>query len=264
MELLRGATRGQASPRARNPCSLVAPNLAWDARRMSCVGSARDGGRRCGGSHGHSAASLCRRGPCRGWNRSSRGVKKSRAQEVLRKSHQLCRQAFETLSTRSKSMNTMPKRTIAIGDIHGSSTAQKALIEAIRPRPEDTIVTLGDYINRGPDSRGVLDLLIGLSRRCRLVRSWATTTQGSSRSGSGSIRLTGGSTSVIPTTSSDAPRQNSHNGPVIGPGQRNFVQPSGGRPPSCPLLPLRGLLFGGTRKCANVLCGQPIQEGIRQ
>src|SRR5919112_686175 len=60
-------------------------------------------------------------------------------------------------------------RTIAIGDIHGCSAALDALIDAIGPRPEDTIVTLGDYINRGPDSRGVLDRLIDLGRRCRLV-----------------------------------------------------------------------------------------------
>ena len=63
----------------------------------------------------------------------------------------------------------MPSRTIAIGDIHGCSVALDALLDAIRPRPEDTIVTLGDYINRGPDTRGVLDRLIDLSRRCRLV-----------------------------------------------------------------------------------------------
>jgi serine/threonine protein phosphatase 1 len=63
----------------------------------------------------------------------------------------------------------MKSRTIAIGDIHGCSAALDALLEAIRPRPEDTIVTLGDYINRGPDSRGVLDRLIKLNRRCRLV-----------------------------------------------------------------------------------------------
>ena len=34
---------------------------------------------------------------------------------------------------------------------------------------DDTIVTLGDYVDRGPESRGVLDTLIGLSDRCRLV-----------------------------------------------------------------------------------------------
>jgi serine/threonine protein phosphatase 1 len=63
----------------------------------------------------------------------------------------------------------MKSRTIAIGDIHGCSAALDALLEAIRPRLEDTIVTLGDYINRGPDSRGVLERLIDLTRRCRLV-----------------------------------------------------------------------------------------------
>jgi serine/threonine protein phosphatase 1 len=60
-------------------------------------------------------------------------------------------------------------RTIAIGDIHGCSTAFRTLIEAIDPRPEDTIVTLGDYIDWGPDSRRVIDLLIDLSSRCNLV-----------------------------------------------------------------------------------------------
>jgi serine/threonine protein phosphatase 1 len=63
----------------------------------------------------------------------------------------------------------MRQRTIAIGDIHGCSAALAALIDAVAPRPDDVLVTLGDYINRGPDSRGVLDLLIGLRSRCRLV-----------------------------------------------------------------------------------------------
>jgi len=63
----------------------------------------------------------------------------------------------------------MPGRTIAVGDIHGCSAALDALLDAIKPRPEDTIVTLGDYINRGPDTRGVLDRLIDLDRCCRLV-----------------------------------------------------------------------------------------------
>ena len=63
----------------------------------------------------------------------------------------------------------MPTRTIAIGDIHGCSAALEALLDALRPRPEDIIVTLGDYINRGPDSRGVLDRLIRLKHQCRLI-----------------------------------------------------------------------------------------------
>ena len=63
----------------------------------------------------------------------------------------------------------MSPRTIAIGDIHGCSAALDALLKAIQPRPEDCIVTLGDYINRGPDSRGVIERLIELKDRCRLV-----------------------------------------------------------------------------------------------
>lgn len=60
-------------------------------------------------------------------------------------------------------------RLIAIGDIHGCSAALEALIEAIDPTDTDVIVTLGDYVDRGPDTPGVLDLLIALRRRCRLV-----------------------------------------------------------------------------------------------
>ncbi len=60
-------------------------------------------------------------------------------------------------------------RTIAIGDIHGCSDALASLLRTIDPRPGDTIITLGDYVDKGHDSKGVLDMLIELSGRCRLV-----------------------------------------------------------------------------------------------
>ncbi|MGD9127892.1 MAG: metallophosphoesterase [Planctomycetia bacterium] len=60
-------------------------------------------------------------------------------------------------------------RTIAIGDLHGYLEAFNALLEIIRPGPDDTIVTLGDYFDRGPNSRGVLDRLIQLEKECHLV-----------------------------------------------------------------------------------------------
>jgi serine/threonine protein phosphatase 1 len=63
----------------------------------------------------------------------------------------------------------MAGRTIAIGDIDGCSLALSALIEAIRPEPGDTLVTLGDYINRGKDGPGVLTRLIALGEQCHLV-----------------------------------------------------------------------------------------------
>ena len=63
----------------------------------------------------------------------------------------------------------MKGRIIAIGDVHGCAAALRAILDRVAPRPQDTIVTLGDYVDRGPDSRGVLDLLIELGGRCQLV-----------------------------------------------------------------------------------------------
>jgi serine/threonine protein phosphatase 1 len=63
----------------------------------------------------------------------------------------------------------MPERLIAIGDIHGCLAALTAILEKIAPQPDDVLVTLGDYVDRGPDSRGVLELLIELQTKCRLV-----------------------------------------------------------------------------------------------
>lgn len=60
-------------------------------------------------------------------------------------------------------------RLIAIGDIHGCLAALQSILEAIAPGGEDTIITLGDYIDRGPDSRGVIDRLIQLQSSCRFV-----------------------------------------------------------------------------------------------
>ena len=63
----------------------------------------------------------------------------------------------------------MSNRVLAIGDIHGYTAALDALLEAIVPRKRDTIITLGDYVDRGPDVRGTIDRLIGLAKQCRLV-----------------------------------------------------------------------------------------------
>ena len=60
-------------------------------------------------------------------------------------------------------------RTIAIGDIHGCSDALASILRAINPKPDDTIITLGDYVDRGADSKGVLDMLIRLDGDCLLV-----------------------------------------------------------------------------------------------
>ncbi len=48
----------------------------------------------------------------------------------------------------------------AIGDIHGCLKALTDLIGQLPLKPEDEVVFLGDYIDRGPDSKGVLDYLL--------------------------------------------------------------------------------------------------------
>jgi len=63
----------------------------------------------------------------------------------------------------------MSGRLIAIGDIHGHAKALGALVEILGISAEDTLVTLGDYVDRGPDTKGVLDLLIALKGRCQLI-----------------------------------------------------------------------------------------------
>jgi serine/threonine protein phosphatase 1 len=63
----------------------------------------------------------------------------------------------------------MPSRTIAIGDVHGCAAALRAILELVEPRADDTIVMLGDCVDRGPDSRGVIDQLLALRERCHLV-----------------------------------------------------------------------------------------------
>jgi serine/threonine protein phosphatase 1 len=55
--------------------------------------------------------------------------------------------------------------TFAIGDIHGLATALERVLAQIRPRVTagDTVVFLGDYIDRGPDSRECIDQIIGFA-----------------------------------------------------------------------------------------------------
>lgn len=55
-------------------------------------------------------------------------------------------------------------RTLAIGDIHGCNTALTTLLRQVKPGPHDQIVFIGDYIDRGPASREVIDTLLGLEK----------------------------------------------------------------------------------------------------
>jgi serine/threonine protein phosphatase 1 len=58
-----------------------------------------------------------------------------------------------------------------IPDIHGFSKTLQALIEEqIKPSRNDTIYFLGDYIDRGPDSKGVIDYIEALKKDDYTIR----------------------------------------------------------------------------------------------
>jgi len=53
-------------------------------------------------------------------------------------------------------------RTFVVGDVHGCVDEMQCLLDALQPGAGDTICFLGDYIDRGPSARGVIDRLIRL------------------------------------------------------------------------------------------------------
>ena len=56
-------------------------------------------------------------------------------------------------------------RIFAIGDIHGCGlTLEKLLLEELQITAEDEMYFLGDYIDRGPSSKKVIDLILQLQK----------------------------------------------------------------------------------------------------
>ena len=50
----------------------------------------------------------------------------------------------------------------AIGDLHGCPDELEVLLDAIAPGDGDTVVFLGDYVDRGPAARQLIERLLGL------------------------------------------------------------------------------------------------------
>jgi serine/threonine protein phosphatase 1 len=58
------------------------------------------------------------------------------------------------------------QKTFIIGDVHGCLGMLMKLMEKIAWRAEtDRLIFLGDYIDRGKDSRGVIDFILSISER---------------------------------------------------------------------------------------------------
>jgi serine/threonine protein phosphatase 1 len=53
-------------------------------------------------------------------------------------------------------------RTFVVGDIHGHAAKLRSLLPQLKEkaRPGDALVFVGDYIDRGPESRGVVELVL--------------------------------------------------------------------------------------------------------
>ncbi|OYX35175.1 MAG: serine/threonine protein phosphatase [Brevundimonas subvibrioides] len=85
---------------------------------------------------------------------------------------------FSRLFSKTKPLPSArtPEETVvwAVGDIHGRSDLSAPLIDAIRAdlvasaASRKVIVFLGDHVDRGPDSRGVLDQLVEVGSDTRL------------------------------------------------------------------------------------------------
>ena len=71
------------------------------------------------------------------------------------------------------------QRTIAIGDVHGCADEFEELLEALELTPKDRVIQVGDLVNRGPDSRRVIELarqynveaIVG-NHELRLLEAW--------------------------------------------------------------------------------------------
>ena len=63
----------------------------------------------------------------------------------------------------------MAGRMLAIGDIHGCDRALELLLSKLNVVADDTLVVLGDVIDRGPGSRQVIEQLLVTQTKCRLI-----------------------------------------------------------------------------------------------
>ena len=63
------------------------------------------------------------------------------------------------------------EKRYVVGDIHGCAKSFRSMVrEKIRLKKDDTLFLLGDYIDRGPDSKAVLDFIMELKNESYNVK----------------------------------------------------------------------------------------------
>jgi serine/threonine protein phosphatase 1 len=60
-------------------------------------------------------------------------------------------------------------KLIVIGDVHGCAEELKALIHKLPLDQDTTILFLGDYVDRGPDAKGVIDTVLDLTELYKVI-----------------------------------------------------------------------------------------------
>ena len=96
-------------------------------------------------------------------------------------------------------------RLFAVGDIHGCYKHLRCMVKTIQFDPKDQIVFVGDYIDRGPSSRNVVDFLLDFREqfpRSVFLRGnheemFEDYLQGSSKFGLGTYLWNGGRENLI-------------------------------------------------------------------
>jgi serine/threonine protein phosphatase 1 len=63
----------------------------------------------------------------------------------------------------------MPPKLFVIGDIHGCAKELKSLLHKLPLDRDSVILFLGDYVDRGPDSKAVIDIILELSQIYKVI-----------------------------------------------------------------------------------------------
>ena len=63
----------------------------------------------------------------------------------------------------------MDNRTIVITDIHGELGKFNSLLDNLQIRADDEFIFMGDYIDRGENSKGVIDRVIELGKTHKCI-----------------------------------------------------------------------------------------------
>lgn len=72
---------------------------------------------------------------------------------------------MSTAATGTTSTDCRWERLLTIGDLHGCRRQLRQLLAQLAPTSADRLILLGDYIDRGADSPGIIDDLLELRQR---------------------------------------------------------------------------------------------------